>query len=158
VLTTYHFLSALFDGPGYVKLGWKPENEKEGKWLQFCDVCNGFKVPRSHHCRKCGRCVKKMDHHCPWINNCVGHANHGHFIGFLFFAVCGSLHAAVTLSMSLYYGLNRQWYHYYGTGNEPKINLTLFTLIAILFGLGLAIGVVLAVGALFYFQARFQEN
>ena len=46
----------------------------------------------------------------------------GHFIGFLFFAVCGSLHAAVTLSASLYYGLNRTWYHYYGDGTEPKVS------------------------------------
>ncbi len=95
-----------------------------------------------------------MDHHCPWINNCVGHANHGHFIGFLAFAVCGSLSAIVTLSASLYYGLNRSYYHYYGDGTEPKIQLTLFTLIGILFGLGLAIGVVLAVGALCFFQLR----
>lgn len=40
------------------------------KYLQFCDVCSGFKAPRSHHCRKCGRCVMKMDHHCPYLN-CV---------------------------------------------------------------------------------------
>ena len=63
-----------------------------------------------------------------------------------------SLHAAVTLSASLYYGLNRTWYHYYGTGSEPKIPLTLGSLVGILLGLGLAIGVVLAVGALCYFQ------
>ena len=31
----------------------------------------------------------------------------GHFIGFLFFAVIGCAQASVTLSMTLYYGLNR---------------------------------------------------
>ena len=49
----------------------------------------------------------KMDHHCPWINNCVGHFNHGHFVGFLFFAVLGCAQATVILAMTLYYGLNR---------------------------------------------------
>ena len=95
-----------------------------------------------------------MDHHCPWINNCVGHNNHGHFVGFLFFAVVGCAQASLVLSMSLYYGLNRSYYHHHGSGFEPKVILSLFTLIASLFGLGLAIGVVLAVGALLFFQLR----
>ena len=49
----------------------------------------------------------KMDHHCPWINNCVGHANHGHFVGFLFFAVLGCTMGTISQGMTLYYGLNR---------------------------------------------------
>jgi hypothetical protein len=44
------------------------------------------------------------------------------------------------------------WYLYYGTGLEPKVNFTLWTLLLVMFGLGLAIGVVLAVGALLFFQ------
>ena len=48
----------------------------------------------------------------------------------------------------------QSWYHYYGTGREPKITLNLLSLILILFGLGLAIGVILAVGALLFFQLR----
>ena len=52
-LTTYHFISAMCDGPGYVPLGWKPEAAEEEECLQFCDVCQGYKAPRSHHCRKC---------------------------------------------------------------------------------------------------------
>ena len=40
--------------------------------LQICQV---LQPPRAHHCRQCGKCVRKMDHHCPWINNCVGHEN-----------------------------------------------------------------------------------
>jgi palmitoyltransferase len=46
------------------------------------------------------------------------------------------------------------WYHYYGTGLEPKVNLTIWTLLLIMFALGLAIGVVLAVGALLFFQVK----
>ena len=48
-----------------------------------------------------------MDHHCPWINTCVGHFNHGHFVSFLASAVLGCGLATISLSLSLYYGLNR---------------------------------------------------
>ncbi len=106
-LTLFHYVTAIFDGPGYVPKGWRPKDSDDEDCLQWCDSCRGFKAPRSHHCRKCNRCVMKMDHHCPWINNCVGHANHGHFVGFLFFAVLGCLHASYSLGMALYYGMNR---------------------------------------------------
>jgi len=157
-LTTFHFMCAMCDGPGYLPLGWSPASSSaDCSWetqLQWCVTCKGYKAPRAHHCRKCGRCVLKMDHHCPWINNCVGHYNHGHFAAFLASAVSGCSLACVSLSFSLYYGLNRTWYQFYGTGLEPKVVLTLWTLLGTLFGLGLAIGVVVAVGLLLYFQMR----
>jgi len=153
-LTTFHFFCAMCDGPGYLPLEWKPDDNRDTKYLQFCETCQGYKAPRAHHCRKCGRCVLKMDHHCPWINSCVGHFNHGHFVGFLTFAVLGCAQASFVLAMTLYYGLNRSWYHFYGTGEEPKVSLTLTTLLVVMFALGLAIGVVVAVGALLYFQMR----
>nr|CAD7263801.1 unnamed protein product [Timema shepardi] len=140
-LTLYHFMNAIYLGPGYLPPGWAPENVDHTDSLQFCNTCQGYKAPRTHHCRKCGRCVMKMDHHCPWINNCVGHKNHAHFAGFLFFAVCGCLLASLTLSCSLYRALNRVWYMYYGTGTEPIVYLSVTTLILCVFSLGLAIGV-----------------
>ena len=63
--------------------------------------------------------------------------------------------ATVSLAMSLYYGLNRTWYLYYGTGAEPQVILTLWSLLAALFGLGLSLGVVVAVGMLLVFQVKF---
>lgn len=95
-----------------------------------------------------------MDHHCPWINNCVGWGNHGHFTAFLYFAVSGCAYAAGVLSCSLYRGLNRVWYLYYGTGNEPIVYLNVYTLILTVFSLGLSVGVVLAVGMLLFFQVN----
>jgi len=35
-----------------------------GRW---CKKCEAWKPPRCHHCRKCGRCVLRMDHHCGCI-------------------------------------------------------------------------------------------
>lgn len=93
-----------------------------------------------------------MDHHCPWVNVCVGWGNHGHFTAFLSFAVMGCAHASVILACSLYRGLNRIWYQYYGTGREPIVYLNVYTMVLTVFALGLAVGVVLAVGMLLYFQ------
>lgn len=152
--TLYFFLQSLLEGPGYVPLGWKPEREEDQQNLQFCSVCNGYKAPRSHHCRKCGYCIKKMDHHCPWINCCVGHANHGYFTLFLFSAVIGCLHASIVLSICMYHAINRIWYVRNGSGGEPMIYLTLTTLLLTLLAIGMALGVVLAVGALLGLQIR----
>ena len=63
-------------------------------------VCSGFKVPRSHHCRKCGRCVKKMDHHCPWINNCVGEWNQKYFLQFLFYVGVLAAYSILLVALS----------------------------------------------------------
>eukprot|EP00092_Neocalanus_flemingeri_P024016 GFUD01026050.1.p1 GENE.GFUD01026050.1~~GFUD01026050.1.p1 ORF type:complete len:392 (-),score=118.92 GFUD01026050.1:316-1491(-) len=153
-LTLFHFFCSLSTGPGFLPAGWTPPAASAASQLQWCSVCQGCKAPRSHHCRKCGRCVMKMDHHCPWINSCVGHHNQGHFIAFLASAVCGCMMSSISLSMSLYYGLNRTWYLYYGTGREPQVVLTVWTLLGALFGLGLALGVVIAVGLLLVFQLK----
>lgn len=103
-LTLYHFFCAIFIGPGYVPRGWSPSNLDDTKFLQNCSICESYKCPRAHHCRKCDRCVLKMDHHCPWINNCVGHQNQVHFTLFLLFAVVGSLQATFLLAVALYRG------------------------------------------------------
>lgn len=153
-LTVFNFLMATFTGAGYLELGWKPKDENDTKFLQYCSVCEGYKAPRSHHCRKCNRCVKKMDHHCPWINNCVGWANHAYFTSFLAFAVIGSIQASIILVGSFYRGIHRQWYLYHGQFQLATVHFGLWSLILCIFSLGLAIGVVIAVGMLLYFQIR----
>lgn len=50
-----------------------------------CVKCYCAKIPRSHHCSVCNRCIRKMDHHCPWINNCIGHFNQKYFLLFNFY-------------------------------------------------------------------------
>ncbi|KAF2724674.1 zf-DHHC-domain-containing protein [Polychaeton citri CBS 116435] len=53
---------------------------------KFCDTCKIWRLPRSHHCRKCNMCVDVMDHHCVWLNNCVGARNYRFFFAFVSFA------------------------------------------------------------------------
>ena len=52
VLVISNFLSTVFNGPGFLPKEWKPGNS-DTKYLQFCNVCLGYKAPRSHHCKKC---------------------------------------------------------------------------------------------------------
>lgn len=142
--TLYHFINAIYEGPGFLPLKWMPKNESDCQFLQFCSICQGYKAPRSHHCRSCGRCVMKMDHHCPWINNCVGHLNHGYFTAFLASAVGGSLLSTIILISWIVAIFSPR------TVRFPPPSL--FTLFFAIFAIGLAIGVVIAVGMLLYFQ------
>lgn len=152
-LTLYNFFCAALIGPGYLPFEWGPENAADSKYLQKCILCQGYKAPRAHHCRKCNRCVKKMDHHCPWINNCVGHQNHAQFVLFLVFAVLGSLQSCIYLSIGLYRAFNYRYYVYY-LNHRNLAYFSLFHLIFTIFSLGLAIGVILALSGLFFIQMK----
>ncbi len=73
----------------------------------------------------------------------------------ILFLLHGSVLKKTTLiEIEIFILFTQTWYHYYGTGLEPKVNLTIWTLLLIMFALGLAIGVVLAVGALLFFQVK----
>lgn len=128
------------------------QKPKQEQCLQYCKVCVGFKAPRSHHCRKCNRCVIRMDHHCPWINNCVGWGNQAYFMYFLSCAVIGCAHATYILLGSLIRGLNRYNYLYHGQYHLATVEFTKVSLVLCILSLGLAIGVVIAVGMLLVFQ------
>lgn len=152
----YNFIKAAWVGPGYVPSQWKPENIEHGeKLMQFCQICNGFKAPRSHHCRQCNRCVMKMDHHCPWINHCVGHKNHKRFTLFLFFVIIGCSYAAVSLIgcvVEIFSIVNPIAYR--RMMEEQLVPFGFYHLLGTIFCIGLDIGVTIAVGILLYYQVR----
>ncbi|CAI8046676.1 Palmitoyltransferase ZDHHC6 [Geodia barretti] len=144
-----NFFSAMNSGPGYVPMGWKPAKSEDEKSLQFCKVCRGFKPPRSHHCRQCGRCIKKMDHHCPWINHCVGHSNHAAFLKFLFFVPFGCLHGVILNVNFLYRFINYEFLY-----TRPYLKINTFWLIYVVGTVGLAIGTIIGVFILFLVQLK----
>lgn len=89
-----------------------------------------------------------------YLNNCVGHGNHSHFIWFLFFAIVGCTHSGIILICSLYAGIYRDYFVYYQQYSRATVRLTTWSLILTVFNIGLSIGVVIAVGMLFYFQMK----
>uniref|UniRef100_A0A1I8A7T4 Palmitoyltransferase n=1 Tax=Steinernema glaseri TaxID=37863 RepID=A0A1I8A7T4_9BILA len=153
-LTLTNFCISAYFGPGVVPLRWLPPLEEYQERLQFCSVCNGYKAPRSHHCSKCGRCNLKMDHHCPWINNCVGHRNHSAFCKFLIFAIIGCIQASYIIFYTIYHYYYRIWYHYYGNGTEPLIEMSVWMACAGVACFGLSIGVVIALSVLLFMQLK----
>ncbi|XP_043911782.1 palmitoyltransferase ZDHHC6 isoform X1 [Protopterus annectens] len=164
VLILYNYFNAMFVGPGYIPLGWKPERTEDSKFLQFCRVCQGYKAARAHHCRKCNRCVMKMDHHCPWINNCCGHHNHAYFTLFLLLAPLGCIHAAFIFIMTMYTQLHDRisfaWsavrIDMSSAKRDPRalVQFGMPAFAASLFALGLALGTTIAVGMLFVIQMK----
>eukprot|EP00638_Chattonella_subsalsa_P000854 CAMPEP_0117758200 /NCGR_PEP_ID=MMETSP0947-20121206/15227_1 /TAXON_ID=44440 /ORGANISM="Chattonella subsalsa, Strain CCMP2191" /LENGTH=307 /DNA_ID=CAMNT_0005578323 /DNA_START=122 /DNA_END=1045 /DNA_ORIENTATION=- len=63
-------LQMIFSDPGVLSPQHPyPPSER------WCDKCHLYKPHRAHHCRRCGRCVLRMDHHCPYLGNCVGRSN-----------------------------------------------------------------------------------
>ena len=62
-------------------------NEDKAKLARKCDICDGVKPPRAHHCSKCQACVLQMDHHCGFIYNCIGIRNQKAFLLFNFYTI-----------------------------------------------------------------------
>lgn len=68
----------------------------------YCEKCQHWKPPRSHHCSFCEKCVLRMDHHCPFTGNCIGMRNHGHFFLMYAFAITGLLYCLAMCISAVY--------------------------------------------------------
>ncbi|EGD81818.1 hypothetical protein PTSG_11889 [Salpingoeca rosetta] len=152
VVVLYSFFKSIYVGPGFVPLKWRPKDEANIERLTYCHICEGYKAPRSHHCRQCGRCVKVLDHHCPWINSCVGNDNKVYFLLFVTSVPIGCVYSAVKCVLFLirYYQtmFSVQHARYFG------YRLTPGRFAFVICGGAAALGVALAVAMLAVIQIK----
>eukprot|EP01029_Cantina_marsupialis_P010703 TRINITY_DN24314_c0_g1_i1.p1 TRINITY_DN24314_c0_g1~~TRINITY_DN24314_c0_g1_i1.p1 ORF type:complete len:521 (-),score=57.73 TRINITY_DN24314_c0_g1_i1:516-2078(-) len=111
------------------------------KRLFWCNTCNHYRMPSTHHCRQCNNCVEDFDHHCMWLGTCIGRRNHRSFVGFLLSCAVTMTFVAIMSGMQLSYA---------DTSNSPSWSWLSFPklwawLAVLLFVIGSA------VATLFYF-------
>ncbi|KAJ3169264.1 hypothetical protein HDU88_001061 [Geranomyces variabilis] len=93
----------------------------------FCHLCNQRRPPRAHHCKRCKRCILRMDHHY----NCIGFHNQPHFIRFLLYATLAAFYC-VGLIMLRLLDVGRLAYlhaadpHLHGSPSPPPASEMLF--------------------------------
>ncbi|XP_033757331.1 palmitoyltransferase ZDHHC16B-like [Pecten maximus] len=108
--TSFNYIMAVITGPGY------PPQVVENP-VSLCHKCFSKKPARTHHCKKCGKCILKMDHHCPWLNTCVGFYNQRYFFLFCCFTYGGAMLVTIStndLFVENFYGNSLQEYPFPG--------------------------------------------
>lgn len=95
-----------YEASGQFVLHLDGDERRDGEAMlfapNFCEHCQNWKPPRSHHCSFCCRCILRMDHHCPWVGNCIGMRNHGHFLLMYIFACAGLIYAEVLCMSAIF--------------------------------------------------------
>lgn len=71
-----------------------------------CQICMQYKPYRTHHCKKCNKCVHRLDHHCLWVSNCVGILNHKYFILFIFYTLSACISGLIIGICTFYHILS----------------------------------------------------
>lgn len=75
-----------------------------------CIFCLYIRPERSHHCKKCRKCILKMDHHCDILNNCIGYYNYNLYMTFLFYSNFLLLYIFIIwIDMLIHYYSNYGW-------------------------------------------------
>ncbi|KAI5191717.1 palmitoyltransferase ZDHHC2/15/20 [Nematocida sp. AWRm77] len=72
--------------------------------MNICTICKTPKPTRSHHCKKCNRCLLLMYKHLDWVDICIGFTNYKFYIVFLFYSVILSILGILAFTYSLSYG------------------------------------------------------
>lgn len=87
-----------------------------GDW-NTCVKCNINRPPGTHHCRRCGQCVRKMDHHCPWLD-------HLHWISYMVMNFKYEACCQMVLSSIIYFTFSHHCSYYFKSRfkNSCRIN------------------------------------
>lgn len=118
-LLVYAHIKAIVSDPGRIPLpevavdfsdsrrsSRKGRKGKTNDNWTACQHCEMFRPPRSHHCRTCRRCIRKMDHHCIWIYNCIGEHNLKCFLLFLFYVIITSIYSLLLCAILYAYQID----------------------------------------------------
>jgi palmitoyltransferase ZDHHC2/15/20 len=79
--------------------------------INICLDCKIIKPDRCHHCRKCNKCILRMDHHCPYLNRCIGYTNQKYFLLFLIYVSIYITFLIVTIMNSFIESWNYKFYN-----------------------------------------------
>jgi len=148
-------LKAGLSDPGFMLKTWEPDSPVNYAYpdrgntkmvvvkdfeIRFCELCNCYKPPRTHHCKKCDRCVVKMDHHCYWIGNCVGYKNHKYFILFLIYVVISCTYDMFVCMFTIYHNVSQKEVSY---NISIFYSITIFFVIISIFPIGISVLIML---------------
>jgi len=109
----YNFLRAMwhkqslvriepdYEVSGHFQVCWGSKEEEDDLDMcyvpRWCNRCEYWKAPRTHHCSKCDVCVHRMDHHCSLFSNCIGMDNQGNFLLMFLYAFLSGVHGTWTI-------------------------------------------------------------
>ena len=136
------YARASFTNPGYVTKNLDARYYRPYSTLCDRSQCAVYRPPRCYHCRRCDKCVLRLDHHCKWINNCVGLHNHKFFYLFLVYTWLESLSI-----FALYVG---RWLAYVHGIHEPELKVWQVVLLG--FATFFDLGNLRQLGWMVYFQ------
>lgn len=134
----FSYYLAITTNPGSppkdFKLSKNEFDQPQSIWRKYCIKCDNYKPDRCHHCKKCNKCILKMDHHCPWTMNCIGYYNYPFFIRFLFWVLSSLTFGLIYYFKNVYsiYKM-RNLPYYLISKNLIAINLINFLLVFLVF-------------------------
>ncbi|EDR24313.1 zinc finger protein DHHC domain containing protein, putative [Entamoeba dispar SAW760] len=107
----YHWFKSYTTKPFIIPINYYHSLVNNSNLIEFCDICNQQKYPRTHHCSVCNQCVVRYDHHCAWLS-CIGLHNIRHFYLFLYHGTTTTLLGLYMLIVILYNKKGNQEFYF----------------------------------------------
>lgn len=79
-----------------------------------CLNCHKLRLERTHHCKKCKRCIPRMSHHCGVLGICIGAHNLKSFLLSLFYSIVGTFIVSYVLVPQ---AISKMWNIIHGSRN-----------------------------------------
>ena len=93
----------------------------------ICSYCLVNKPDRTHHCKQCRKCVRKMDHHCSFLASCIAFGNYKYFILTIFYGMITLIFINIMILKALYFYYNQYPKNYFSYLAFQYTLLSIFT-------------------------------